>query len=66
MSKGVSRMNLLVVIFGLIAIFSAIGTVQAFKEKNLLGVVFNVGSFAIFAWFTVMTVWSHGYPASLH
>lgn len=59
-------MNFLMVIFGLVAIFSAIGTVQAFKEKNLLGIVFNAGSFAIFAWFTVMTVWSHGYPPTLH
>ncbi len=59
-------MNFLMVIFGLVAIFSAIGTVQAFKEKNLLGIVFNLGSFAIFGWFTVMTILSQGYPPTLH
>ncbi len=66
MSKGVSLMNLLMVIFGLVAILGAVGTVQAIKEKNLLGVVFNVATFAIFAWFTVMTIIEHGYPPSLH
>ncbi|MET1014468.1 MAG: DUF2759 domain-containing protein [Paenisporosarcina sp.] len=59
-------MNLLMVIFGLVAIFGAVGTVQAIKEKNLLGIVFNVATFAIFAWFTVMTIWDQGYPPSLH
>ncbi|WP_075618081.1 DUF2759 domain-containing protein [Paenisporosarcina indica] len=59
-------MNLLMVIFGLVAILGAIGTYQAFKEKNLLGIVFNFGAFAIFGWFTVMTVLNQGYPPSLH
>lgn len=59
-------MNLLMVIFGLVAIFGAIGSYQAFKEKNLLGLVFNVGTFAIFGWFTVMTILEHGYPPALH
>ncbi len=59
-------MYLLVVIFGLVAIFAAIGTYQSFKEKNLLGLVFNFGTFAIFGWFTVMTVLNHGYPPALH
>lgn len=59
-------MNLLMVIFGLVAILGAIGTFHAFKEKNLLGIVFNFGTFAIFGWFTVMTVLNHGYPPTLH
>lgn len=59
-------MSLLMVIFGLVAIFGAIGTIQAIKEKNLLGVLFNIGTFAIFGWFTVMTVWQQGYPPTLH
>jgi len=59
-------MNLLMVIFGLVAILGAIGTFQAFKEKNLLSIVFNFGTFAIFGWFTVMTVLNHGYPPTLH
>lgn len=59
-------MNLLMVIFGLVAIFAAVGTYQAFKEKNLLGLVFNFGTFAVFGFFTVMTVLNQGYPPSLH
>lgn len=66
MSKGVSIMNLLMVIFGLVAIFAAVGTYQAFKEKNLLSLVFNFGTFAVFGFFTVMTVLNQGYPPSLH
>jgi len=66
MSKGVSIMNLLMVIFGLVAIFAAVGTYQSFKEKNLLGLVFNFGTFAIFGFFTVMTIWTQGYPPALH
>lgn len=59
-------MNLLMVIFGLVAIFAAVGTYQAFKEKNLLGLVFNFGTFAVFGFFTVMTILNQGYPPSLH
>ena len=59
-------MNLLMVIFGLVAIFAAVGTYQAFKEKNLLSLVFNFGTFAVFGFFTVMTILNQGYPPSLH
>jgi hypothetical protein len=59
-------MNLLMVIFGLVAILGAFGTYQAFKEKNLLSLLFNLGTFAIFGFFTVMTILNHGYPPSLH
>ncbi|QFF99433.1 DUF2759 domain-containing protein [Psychrobacillus glaciei] len=59
-------MNLLMVIFGLVAILAAIGTFQAFKEKNALGVLFNFGSFAVFGFFTVMTIVNQGFPPSLH
>jgi hypothetical protein len=59
-------MNLLMVIFGLVAILAAIGTYQAFKEKNLLSILFNFGTFAIFGFFTVMTILHQGYPPSLH
>ena len=55
-------MNLLMPIFGLIAIVSAISAFQAVKNKNLLTVVFGVASAAIFGWFVVMTVLNAGYP----
>ncbi len=57
---------ILMIIFGLVAIISVVGTFQAIKEKNLLGVVFNVASAAIFGWFVVMTVLHAGYPPKLH
>ncbi|MDN7240476.1 DUF2759 domain-containing protein [Planococcus sp. N028] len=59
-------MNLLMVIFGLIAIFAAIGTVQTFKNKQVLGFLFNLGTFVIFGAFTVATIITQGYPPALH
>ena len=46
--RSVFTMNLLMVIFGLIAILAVIGTVQAFKERNALSVVFNLWCFSCF------------------
>ena len=66
MSKGVSFMNLLMVIFGLVTVLAVVGTFQAFKEKNVLGVLFNFGTFAVFGFFTVMTIVNQGFPPSLH
>lgn len=57
---------LLVVIFGLVAILAAIGTVQTLKNKEVLGFLFNFGTFVIFGAFSVATLISQGYPPSLH
>lgn len=57
---------LLVVIFGLIAILAAIGTVQTLKNKEVLGFLFNFGTFVIFGAFSVATLITHGYPPGLH
>ena len=66
MLKGVSSyMNLLMVIFGLIGIFAAIGTVQAFKERNVLSILFNFGAFVVFGGFTIATIVTQGYPPAL-
>lgn len=59
-------MNLLMVIFGLIAILAAVGTVQTFKNKQILGLLFNFGTFVIFGGFTVATLITQGFPPSLH
>ena len=59
-------MNLLMVIFGLIAILSVVGIFQSIKEKNILSLVFNLASAAIFGWFVIMTVLNSGYPPKLH
>ncbi|MFE8702482.1 DUF2759 domain-containing protein [Cytobacillus sp. FJAT-54145] len=52
----------LVIIFALVTILAGYGTFTSLKNKNLLGIVFAGGTFAIFGWFTVMTVLNHGYP----
>ncbi|KZE40119.1 hypothetical protein AV656_02260 [Bhargavaea cecembensis] len=59
-------MNLLMVIFGLIAIFAAIGTVQAFKERNILSIIFNLAAFVVIGAFVVLTIVFQGYPPTLH
>lgn len=59
-------MNLLMVIFGLIAILGAVGTVQTLKNKEVLGFLFNFGTFVIFGAFTVATLITQGFPPSLH
>ena len=62
MLKGVSSyMNLLMVIFGPVGIFAAIGTVQAVKEA-CLSILFNFGAFVVFGGFTVATIITQGYP----
>ena len=55
-------MNLLMVIFGLIAILAVVGTVQAFKERNALSVLFNLGAAVIFGGFTIATLVFQGFP----
>ncbi|AOV07850.1 DUF2759 domain-containing protein [Sporosarcina ureilytica] len=58
-------MNLLMVIFGLVGIFAAIGTVQAFKERNILSIVFNLGACVVFGGFTIATIITQGYPPTM-
>lgn len=53
----------LVIIFGLTAILAAFGTLSALKNKNVLGIVFGGGTFAVFGWFAVMTLIHSGFPA---
>ncbi|MBU8879376.1 DUF2759 domain-containing protein [Bacillus sp. FJAT-29790] len=53
----------LVIIFGLVAILAAFGTISSLKNKNLLGFVFAAGSFVIFGGFALMTAINSGYPA---
>ncbi|AWE08012.1 DUF2759 domain-containing protein [Lysinibacillus sp. 2017] len=59
-------MNLLMVIFGLVAIFGVVGIFQSIKEKNILGVVFNLVAAGVFGWFVIMTVLNQGYPPTHH
>ncbi|HSI66499.1 MAG TPA: DUF2759 domain-containing protein [Planococcus sp. (in: firmicutes)] len=55
-------MNLIIVIFGLTAILAAVGTVQTFRNKEVLGFLFNFGTLVIFGAFTIATLITQGYP----
>lgn len=57
-------MNGLVIIFALVALLALFSTVSALKNKNILGIVFGLGTLAVFGWFTVMTVIHQGYPGA--
>lgn len=59
-------MNLLMVIFGLIGILAVVGTVQAFKERNIISIIFNLGAAVVFGGFTIATIVFQGYPPTLH
>ncbi|WP_018661523.1 DUF2759 domain-containing protein [Heyndrickxia acidiproducens] len=52
-----------VILFGLVTILAFIGMITAVKKKNGLGFMFGFITFALFGWFTVMTVVHSGYPA---
>jgi len=54
----------LMVILGLVTILGIFGTISAFKEKNILGIVFGGGSALVFGWFTVMTLINSGFPVA--
>ncbi|MCP1145226.1 DUF2759 domain-containing protein [Lysinibacillus endophyticus] len=59
-------MNLLMVIFALVAIFAVVNIFQGIKEKNVLAIIFSLATAAIFGWFVIMTVLNQGYPPKLH
>ena len=46
----------LIVIFALVTILAAIGTIKCLKSRNVLGLVFAAGSFLMFGAFTVATL----------
>lgn len=58
-------MNLLMIIFGLVGILAAVGTVQAIKERNIISIVFNLGACIVFGGFTIATIVTQGYPPTL-
>jgi hypothetical protein len=52
-----------VIIFALTTILAAFAIVSSLKNKNLLGALFAVGTFAVFGWFSVMTILNSGFPS---
>ncbi|ATH92379.1 membrane protein [Bacillus glycinifermentans] len=55
---------LLVIIFGLVTILSAVGALRSLKQINVLGILFGGAAFFVFGWFTVMTIINSGYPTA--
>lgn len=53
---------ILMIIFGLIAIISVIGTFQAIQEKNLLSVALHGVAAVVLGWFVIMSVINGAYP----
>lgn len=52
-----------VIIFALVTILAAFALVSSLKNRNILGLVFAFGTFAVFGWFAVMTILNSGFPA---
>lgn len=55
---------LLVVIFGLVALFALWGVLRSVRNKNILGFLLVGATLFVFGWFTVMTVINSGYPTA--
>lgn len=54
----------LVIIFGLVTLLAIAGSWSALKNKNILGLLLGTATFAVFGWFTIMTVIKSGYPGA--
>ncbi|WP_017755775.1 DUF2759 domain-containing protein [Calidifontibacillus oryziterrae] len=58
----------LVIIFTLVTLLCAYGTLRSLKAKNMLGIFFAGASVLVFGWFTVMTfigiLGGHGVPGA--
>lgn len=59
-----------VIIFALVTILAAFGTLRSLRNKNALAILFAGGTFLVFGWFTVMTIIAmtggHGVPTGGH
>jgi hypothetical protein len=53
-----------VIIFLLVAILAAIGFIRSLKSRNIVGVLFAVGTCLVFGWFSIMTFINSGFPAT--
>lgn len=56
----------LVIIFALVALLGLAATLRAFKDKNILAILFAGGSTVVFGWFAIMTVVNSGFPTLVH
>lgn len=51
-----------VIIFLLVAVLAAIAVFRSLKSKNILGILFSLGTCLIFGWFSIMTLLKSGFP----
>ncbi|WP_433743129.1 DUF2759 domain-containing protein [Falsibacillus pallidus] len=56
----------LVIIFSLVALLAIFASVNAFRTKNILGIIFGLGALGVFGWFSIMTILNNGFPAMTH
>ncbi|HEY4554772.1 MAG TPA: DUF2759 domain-containing protein [Bacillaceae bacterium] len=50
------------IIFILVALLAVFGLLSALKNKNLIGIIFGLGTVAVFGFFGVMTILKSGFP----
>lgn len=50
------------IIFCLVAILAIFALIGSLKNRNLLGIIFSLGTVAVFGFFSVMTLILSGYP----
>ncbi len=51
------------IIFALVTLLAIFGFFSAIKNKNILGIIFALGTIAVFGFFSVMTIINSGYPS---
>ncbi len=55
-----------VITFALVTLLALYGLMRALNNKNVLAILFSLGTAGVFGWFTLMTVINSGYPAVVH
>ena len=50
------------IIFLLVALLAVFGSISALKQKNILGIVFGLGTVVVFGLFAIATFIKSGYP----
>ncbi|ASS91906.1 MAG: DUF2759 domain-containing protein [Bacillaceae bacterium] len=51
-----------VIIFTLVTLLGIYAIFRSLKQKNILGILFALGTVAVFGWFTYKTIVHHGIP----
>ncbi|MBM7713805.1 DUF2759 domain-containing protein [Siminovitchia sp. FSL H7-0308] len=50
------------IIFSLVSILAVFALVSSLKNRNVLGIIFSLGTVGVFGFFSVMTFIFSGYP----